>query len=193
MCEFHLLFIIQGGSVSNGGKRGVSFTEAGFPDDLFDDLESLEYFSNFINAFSALKARWFEGTPNLEVIVIFLNGVAAGRPPLQIEEGVLKKLPNLIDFSSYSSTPFGFPSIPDAFALKPNQFEENPDIKVVGDGTQFLLAPEALRNALGLPHPLGDDRELNPRYPSPPVTLAPTEAPTSPISKTAKANVNKRG
>lgn len=47
-------------------------------------------------------------------------------------------------------------------ALSPDDFKKNPDIQGVGDGTQFLLAPEATRNALGLPHPLGDDRALNP-------------------------------
>ncbi|KAL3789117.1 hypothetical protein ACHAWO_012650 [Cyclotella atomus] len=152
----------KGGPPSVGGKTGISFTEAGFPDQLFDDLESLEYLNNFINGFGSIKARWFKGTPNLEALVVFLNGKSAGRPTLAIEPGVFENLPKLIDFSSYSSNRLGFPG-GESDALSPDDFKKNPNILSVSDGTQFLLAPEPLRNALGLPHPLGDDRALNPR------------------------------
>ncbi|KAL7465616.1 hypothetical protein ACHAXS_005927 [Conticribra weissflogii] len=147
-------------------EQGKIFTEAGLPDTIFDDCVSLQYWSGFVNGISLVKARWFQNTPNIESIVLFLNGSAADpSKPLVIEPGVFANLPNLIDFSMYSSdyhgTPAGALGPP---PLSPGNFLNNHKILGVLDGSQFLLAPKSFRQLVGLGdlEPLGMYPEILP-------------------------------
>ncbi len=163
--ETHYRFISQNSNdPAVAGKQGKIFTEDGIPDSLFDDCESLEYLSTFVNGLTVLKARWFQNTQNIESLVVFLNGISAFGPsnPLTIEEGVFDNLPNLIDFSMYSSDLFGYSGVPSA--LDPTKFVNNEKLLGVLDGSQFLLAPKDFRALVGLGDvdPLGIEPEVRP-------------------------------
>jgi len=126
----------------------------------------LQYWSGFVNGISLVKARWFQNTPNIEAIVLFLNGSAADpSKPLVVEPGVFANLPNLIDFSMYSSdyhgTPAGALGPP---PLSPSNLLNNKKILGVLDGSQFLLAPKSFRQLVGLGdfEPLGMYPEILP-------------------------------
>jgi len=129
------------GQQGKGGDRGKVFTADGLPDGLFDDLVSLEYFSTFINSVGVLKDSFFGAwSSKIESIAIFLYQTGPV-PPLVVEEGVFDKLPNIIDFTSYSS----------GNIINPADVANNANIRQVLYGSQFDInapLPEpALYNA----------------------------------------------
>lgn len=158
------LQLLAFGQQGKGPLRGKLMTNAGIPDDLFDDLENVQYLSTFINGLTQVKARWFEKMNKVEAIAIFLNGVSSGGPPLVVEDGVFDNLPNLIDYSQYSSDLLATPATAAAQPLAPHDFAKNKKIQQVLDGTQFALAPQAFRSLVGMGDldPLGIHPELLP-------------------------------
>jgi len=120
------------GQQGKAGNNGNIFSADGLPDGLFDDLVSLEYLSSFINGVGVLKNSLFgDWSSKIESIAIFLYQ-RGPVPPLVVEDGVFDKLPNLIDFSSYSS----------GNIINPADVENNANIKTVLYGSQFdILAP----------------------------------------------------
>jgi len=96
------LKLLAFGGQGKASFDGRIFTEDGIPDGLFDDLVSLEYMSWFIHSIGRIKSTWFgDWSAKVENIVGFIY--KGNNPPVVVEEGVFEKLPNLINFASYTA------------------------------------------------------------------------------------------